>query len=98
MKTNTPLKGPQINNMGSTRLYDVVGKVFLHLDGIHTTTNKNYSWLGSADQYATLKRRAKAAGKDFPYHPLPRSLFDINRLQESTISQASESSNNKNSI
>lgn len=50
---------------------------FLHLSGNGATPTARLAWLGTRDQAQELRRRARIAGRDWPYRMIPRGLVDF---------------------
>lgn len=54
------------------RLYDHKQGCYLHMTGEITTTNVEWSWLGTRIQAQTLRERALTRGEEFPYKIVSR--------------------------
>ena len=64
------------------RLRDCTTGEFLHLSGQGRTRDIKNSWLGFAHQAETLRQRAQARGEPWPFTPIRRSLFEIDRATQ----------------
>lgn len=61
-----------MQSKSKVRLRDPSTGAFLHLSGTGTTQTIEQSWLGHAHQADTLKRRATAQGKAWPFLKVAR--------------------------
>ncbi|WP_243612958.1 hypothetical protein [Shimia aestuarii] len=64
------------------RLRDCTTGEFLHLSGQGRTRDIKLSWLGFSHQAQTLRDRALARGEPWPFTPIRRSLFEIDRASQ----------------
>lgn len=58
------------------RLRDPLTGDLLHLSGQGTTRDVNHSWLGLRHQADTLRQRAAAQGRAWPFVPVHRDLLE----------------------